>query len=265
MTRTSSRNALLARSVGVLLAVCFFIGFYGCRSRAQEVAAGAPGAAITSSIDAGQVSSPISKYLYGGFIEHGGLLMYRSLWAEMIDDRKFYFPITSKVPEAPARRQGGGGAFRGMQPHAWKPVGPDEAVVLDKDNPFVGDQSPSITLDSATPHGIQQSGFALVKGKKYQGRIYLRGTPGTKVKVSLSWGAGDGDRQTVIIPALTSQYKKFPLNFTASADSASGTIEITGTGAGNFHIGTLSLMPADNVQGFRPDTIALLRDIHAGM
>ena len=42
-------------------------------------------------------------------------------------------------------------------------------------------------------------------------------------------------------------------------------MEITGTGAGNFHIGTISLMPADNVQGFRPDTIALLRDLHAGM
>ena len=41
-------------------------------------------------------------------------------------------------------------------------------------------------------------------------------------------------------------------------------MEITGTGAGNFHIGTLSLMPSDNVQGFRPDTIALLRQLHSG-
>ena len=209
MTGTSSRNALLARSVGVLLAVCFFIGFYGCKSRAQEAAPAAPGAAITSNIDAGQIGAPISKYLYGGFIEHGGLLMYRSLWAEMIDDRKFYFPITSKVPEAPPRRQGGG-AFRGMQPHTWKPVGPDEAVVLDKEKPFVGDQSPRISLDSATPHGIRQSGFALVKGKKYEGRIYLRGTPGSKVKVALIWGAGDADRQTITIPALTSRLQKVP-------------------------------------------------------
>ena len=41
--------------------------------------------------------------------------------------------------------------------------------------------------------------------------------------------------------------------------------EITGTGSGNFHIGTVSLMPADNVQGFRPDTIALLKQLHSGM
>ena len=40
---------------------------------------------------------------------------------------------------------------------------------------------------------------------------------------------------------------------------------MTGTGSGNFHIGTVSLMPAENVQGFRPDTIALLKQLHSGM
>jgi len=181
----------------------------------------------------------------------------------MIDDRKFYFPITSRAPEAPARQ--GGGPFRGTQLRRWQPVGPDEVVVVDKENPFVGDQSPRITLDSAAPHGIRQSGLILVKGKKYAGRIYLRGTPGSKVKVTLIWGAGDNDRQTIAIPALSNQYRKFPLSFAAGADSTESAIEIAGTGAGNFHVGTISLMPADNVRGFRPDTIALLRDLHAGM
>jgi alpha-N-arabinofuranosidase len=263
MSKTSSRKVLPARSFGALLAVWAFFAFYACGSKAQEAAQGGNGAAITSSIDASQIGAPISKYLYGGFIEHGGMLMYRSLWSEMIDDRKFYFPITSKAPEAPPRQQGG--PFRGMQLHRWQPVGPGEVVVMDKDKPFVGDQSPRIELDSATPHGIRQSDLTLVKGKKYTGRIYLRGTPGSKIQVSLIWGAGENGRQAITIAALTNEYKKFPLNFTAEADSADGAIEITGTGTGNFHVGTLSLMPADNVQGFRPDTIALLRDLHAGM
>ena len=263
MSATSWRRTLVARCVGALLAVWVFIGFYGCSSRAQGEAAAGSGATITSNVDVNQIAAPISKYLYGGFIEHGGQLMYRSLWSEMIDDRKFYFPITSKAPEAP-RRQGGGG-FRGMQVHGWKPVGPDEVVVLDKDKPYVGEQSPRIALDSAAPHGVRQSGLTLVNGKKYAGRIYLRGTAGSKVKVSLIWGPSENDRQTVTIPALSNEYKKIPLSFTSKADAAEGAIEITGTGTGNFHIGTLSLMPTDNVQGFRPDTIALLRDLHAGM
>ena len=235
--------------------------WFGCSAgvAAQQADPPAPDH-LTVSINTQQTSAPISKYLYGGFIEHGGTLIYRSLWSEMLDDRKFYFPITSKEPEQPARRRG---PFR-MPLRKWHPVGPDEVVVMDKDEPFVGDQSPRITLDASTPHGIQQSGLTLVKGKKYTGRIYLRGTPGAKMKVSLIWGKGANDRQTISLSPLSSAYKKFPLTFTANADSAEGTFEVTGTGKGDFHIGTVSLMPADNVQGFRPDTIALLRNLHPG-
>jgi len=216
---------------------------------------------LAVTIDTQQTAVPVSKYEYGMFIEHIGSTMYSSLWDEMLDDRKFYFPIKSETPEAAAQQQGG--PF-GMRLRKWYPVGPNEAVVMDKDRPFVGDQSPRIELDSSAPHGIRQSGLALVKGKQYTGRIYLRGTSGAKVKVSLIWGTGENDRQTISIPALPGEYKKFPLNFTSNADTADGAIEITGIGAGNYHIGTLSLMPADNIDGFRPDTTALIRQIKSG-
>jgi alpha-N-arabinofuranosidase len=212
-------------------------------------------------VDTQQTSAPVSKYLYGQFIEHIGSTMYGSLWAEMLDDRKFYFPITAKKPETAPRSQGG--PF-GMRLRQWNPVGPEDTVVMDKENPFVGDQSPRIALDAAMPHGIRQEGLALVNGKKYSGRIYLRGTPGSKVMVSLIWGAGETNRQIIAIPALTNEYKKFPLAFTAKADTSDGAIEISGTGKGQFHIGTLSLMPADNINGFRPDTTSLLRQIKTG-
>ena len=262
MAQRSSCKAFFSRRGGAILAVWTLLGVYVYLVRAQESGSDA-GVAVTANIDTSQIGVPVSKYIYGGFIEQGGTLIYRSLWSEMIDDRKFYNAISSKEPEAPPRRQGG--AFRDMQLRRWRPVGPDEVVVMDKDQPFVGDQSPRIQLDSATPHGIRQSGIALVKGKHYTGRIYLCGTPGSKVTVSLIWGTGENDRQTITIAALTNEYKKFPLSFTAQADAADGAIEIMGTGTGDLHIGTLSLMPTDNVQGFRPGTIALLRDLHAGM
>ena len=126
-------------------------------------------------IDAQQTADPVSKYVFGSFIEHIGNLIYRSVWAEMLEDRKFYFPIVAKDPEPPARPQGN--PMR-LQLWKWRPVGPDEVVVMDKDQPFVGDQSPRIALDPSTPHGIRQSGLALVNGKHYAGRIYLRATQG---------------------------------------------------------------------------------------
>jgi alpha-N-arabinofuranosidase len=206
---------------------------------------------IVATIDASQTGVPVSPYEYGMFIEHIGNTMYSSLWAEMLDDRKFYFPIVSKDPESQGRPQGN--PIR-MQLRKWRPVGPDEVIVMDKDNPFVGDQSPRIELDAAAPHGIRQAGLALVSGKRYTGRIYLRGTPGARVKVALVRGSGPNDRQTISLPALASEYKKYPIAFTAGSNTTDAALEITGTGTGNFHIGTLSLMPADNIEGFRSDT-----------
>jgi len=212
-------------------------------------------------IDTRQTAEPVSKYVFGMFIEHIGKTMYGSLWAEMLDDRKFYFPIVSKDPE-PAARQGGG--FPGMQLRKWRPVGGDEVVAMDKEHPFVGDQSPRIQLDASSPHGIRQSGLALVKGKKYTGRIVLRSAPGAQVKVALVWGSGDNDRQIVTLSSVPAAYRTFPLSFVSQVDSEDAALEITATGSGDFHIGAVSLMPADNVEGFRPDTIALIRQIKSG-
>ena len=171
MTMTLLRKTLSAGRPGTLLAICVWIGCFACGSKAQQATPSGAGAAITASIDATQIGAPISKYLYGQFIEHIGGTMYGSLWAEMLDDRKFYFPITAKKPATSAQPQDG--PFS-MKVREWHPVGPEDAVAMDKEHPFVGDQSPRIKLDSATPHGIQQAGLALVKDKKYSGRIYLR-------------------------------------------------------------------------------------------
>jgi alpha-N-arabinofuranosidase len=262
MSKNRSNLPSLTRGFGVILAGWLLLGSNETTAQVQQLVPANPGTAVVANIDAGQVGAPISKYLYGGFIEHGGALMYRSLWAEMLDDRKFYFPITSKdaQPTAPTSTSVMRAPLR-----KWRPVGPDDAIVMDTAEPFVGSQSPRIQLTSDAPHGVSQSGFSLVKDKQYSGRIYLRGSADAKVKVSLIWGPGPDDRQSISLGSLSNTYRKLPLSFKAKADATSGTIEISGTGSGNFHIGTISLMPSDNVQGFRPDTIKLLRDLHAGM
>ena len=229
---------------------------------AQETAPNAPDQ-LNVTLNTQQTADPVSKYVFGSFIEHIGGTIYRSVWAELLDDRKFWFPITSKE-EAPPAGQNAVQRQR-MMLRKWRPVGPDDFVTMDKENPFVGDQSPSIKLDASTPHGIKQAGFSLVKDKAYTGRIWLKGVPGSKVTVSLIWGDAAADKQTVTIPALTAEYKKFPLSFTSKANTANAGLEIAGTGSGSFHVGAVSLMPADNIQGFRPDTIALLRAMHSGM
>ena len=92
---------------------------------AQQSSPAAP-QQVNVTIDAQQTARPVSPYEYGMFIEHIGPLIYRSLWSEMLDDRKFYFPDQAKEPEAAAPAQGG--PFRNMQLRKWRPVGPDEAL-----------------------------------------------------------------------------------------------------------------------------------------
>ncbi|HTB97477.1 MAG TPA: hypothetical protein VK716_10750 [Terracidiphilus sp.] len=214
---------------------------------------------IVASIDSGQTATPVSNYIFGMFIEHIGKTMYGPLWAEMIDDRKFYFPIVSKDPETQERR-----GFPGMQLRKWRPVGGDDVVAMDKEKPFVGEQSPRIALDAKAPHGIRQGGIALVKGKRYAGRLVVKASSGTHVAVSLVWGPGASERQTIQLAPLAETYKTIPLSFVAQADASDGAIEITGTGSGSFFLGAISLMPADNIHGFRSDTIALLKEIKSG-
>ena len=249
-----SRTAILAAAT-LLLAGTVEPG------AAQQNAAKEP-RELNVKIDIQQIAQPVSSYEYGMFIEHIGALIYRSLWSEMLDDRKFYFPIKPQEPPAPAPAQGG--LFRNMQLRKWLPIGPAEAIVMDKDHPFVGEQSARIELDQSAPHGIRQAGFSLVKGRKYTGRIWLRATPGIKVNLVLAWGEGAHDRQTVVLPAISQTYKELPFTFTTETSTDAATFEITATGKGTFHVGAVSLMPADNLDGFRPEVIALLKQLHSG-
>ncbi len=207
---------------------------------------------VAANIDATHTGAPITRLMFGGFMEPATT----GVWAEMLSDRKFFNEITSKPPAAPAT---GGFGRRGPQ-RRWTPVGGDANVTMDGKNPYVGEWTPLIRLE-ATPRGISQTGIQLVGGRAYTGRVVLAGSPGVKVTVTLVWGPNPQDRETVTLNALAANYAKYPLKFTAKADTAEGRFEITGTGSGTFHIGAASLMPADNVSGFKAANIRMLKEL----
>jgi alpha-L-arabinofuranosidase len=194
------------------------------------------------SIDAGKVGAPINKFIYGQFIEHMGRCIYGGIWAEMLEDRKFFDPVGGK--QSP-----------------WRPVGGD-VVSMVRQNSFVGEHTPRVALNGAGPAGIVQGELGLIAGREYVGRIWLAGSgEAGPVQVSLIWGDGPGDRQTIRIDKLGQEYAKAPLKLTAGATTDAGRLEIVSAGRGWFSIGTVSLMPADNVKGMRRDTLALLKEL----
>lgn len=205
---------------------------------------------IQARVDATKSGAPINPLIFGGYMEPATT----QVWAEVLTDRKFANAITSAPTPVPANP-----FFRRFFGEPFKPVGPEGTVEMDTERPFVGRHSPRIKLDPSEPHGIRQSRLRVGR-KPYEGRVILAGNPGTKVTVRLAWGMGAGDSQTITLPSLTRQYQKIPLRFTPAGDTEEGTLEILGTGTGVFYVGAVSLMPADNVQGFHAGMIRLFRE-----
>ncbi len=198
-------------------------------------------------VDAAKVGQPISKYIYGQFTEHLGRCIYGGIWAEMLEDRKFFDAVGAK--DSP-----------------WRALTDPPTVTMAHDRPFVGQQAPEIALsENGEARGIVQGGLALRKGKRYAGRIWIAGAPQAgPVQVSLVWGEGAEGRQTVNIADLelaTRLALVSRLAFLAGGDTDNGRLEIASTGRGSFRVNTVSLMPADNVEGMRADTLALLKEL----
>ena len=221
---------MTARQV-IAVVLVLFMGI--CMCVAQKPAVG---------IDAGKTKEPISKYIYGQFIEHLGRCIYGGIWAEMLEDRKFFYPVAAKGSP-------------------WKALGPPGAVKMSADKPYVGRHTPQVMLSGDKSAGIAQGNLALIAGKEYTGRIILAGdAEAAPVEVSLSWG-DKGARRTVTISKVTKDFAKTPLAFKAGASAGNARLEVVAKGKGRLRIGTLSLMPADNIKGFRSDTLKLLKEL----
>ena len=201
-------------------------------------------------IDASVSGAPINPMIFGGYMEPATT----QVWAEVLTDRKFANAISSAPTPPPANP-----FFRRFFGEPFKPVGPEGTVEMDADHAYVGKHSPRVKLDPSEAHGIRQSRLR-IGGKAYEGRLVLAGDPSAKVIVRLVWGPGDGNSQTIAMPALAREYKTIPFEFTPGADTEEAKLEILGTGTGTFHVGAVSLMPVNNVQGFHSGMIRLLKE-----
>jgi alpha-N-arabinofuranosidase len=174
----------------------------------------------TVTVDASKTGAPISKYIYGQFIEHLGRCIYGGLWAEMLEDRKFFYPMSAEAPAwemfKPGNRSydGEGHPYEVLVRSPWMIIGQKQAVRMNTADAYVGQHAPEISLPR--------------KGEK-----------------------------------ITGEYATFPLRFRAGRSTDNGRLEIVSRGSGSFRVGTVSLMPADNIYGWRADTLSLLKELNS--
>lgn len=219
-------------------------------------------APVVARIDAARRAAPVTRYEYGMFIEPIGGLVARTLWAEMLDDRKFYYPVGPAAADPPTPPNAEGRP--GVSYRKWRPIGGDAAVKMDPRQPFVGMQSASVAVSGTAPRGLAQSGLGIARGKRYTGSLQLSGDPGVAVQATLVWGPNPQDRQSVTLPTPTDAWHAARFAFTPTADATDARLELTGMGTGHFRIGVVSLMPADNINGWRADTTAIARSLNSG-
>ncbi|HNU98985.1 MAG: alpha-N-arabinofuranosidase [Verrucomicrobia bacterium] len=208
-------------------------------------------------VDADQVREPLSPDIYSQFIEHLGRCIYGGIWAEMLEDRKFYFPITADYRPYRSLRDS---AFPVIGASPWRIVGAADGVSMNGEKPFVGRHTPQVKAGTA----IRQEDLGVTQGKRYTGYVWLRPHGGQRVSVdvTLAWGDDAAAKRTMAMALDAPDYRRFEFAFTAGETTDKATFELL-VKEGAALIGTVSLMPADNVEGMRADTLALLKDLKA--
>jgi alpha-N-arabinofuranosidase len=200
---------------------------------------------VSLTVDPERTGAAISPYLYGQFIEHLGRCIRQGLWAEMLRDRKFL--------QEPGK--------------SWevvKPAGATFEAILDPAAAYAGDHGMALRLGKAAaggPCGIRQAGIGVVSGKEYVGYAYLaHAGAAAPVEVRLQWGDTPAAGQTIRLdPGAT--YRKLPFTFKAGATTDNAVLSLTLTAPGHLWVGCVSLMPAENIGGMRPDTLGLVKQI----
>ena len=206
-------------------------------------------------LDPTATTAPINPFIYGQFIEHLGRCIYGGIWAEMLEDRKFYYPVTSDY--APyASLQDTPYPVIGSSP--WAIIGEPAGVTMGKADAFVGTHTPALRAGA----GVRQHDLGVVAGRSYTGYFWAKstGAGSATVEVALLTGTDAADRVGTVVEVQTGAYSRHAFTFIAPRSTDHATLEILVRGSG-LRLGTVSLMPADNIRGMRRDTLALLKQL----
>ncbi|HOQ90675.1 MAG TPA: hypothetical protein PLX03_11100, partial [Candidatus Hydrogenedentes bacterium] len=207
------------------------------------------------SIDVSSETAPISPYIYGQFIEHLGRCIYGGIWAEMLEDRKFYYPVDGTEPAwrpaegNPPTEENGELPFKILVASPWKIVGDRQAVSMTRENVWTGEHDVLLSGGSAeAPNGICQEGLALVAGKSYLGRVVIKKLEGNPVlRISLRDSVQGSIIQQSVFEKLTPDFSSYEFEFNADGDNSNAALALEIIAPGKVQIGAVSLMPSDNV------------------
>jgi alpha-L-arabinofuranosidase len=202
-------------------------------------------------------SEPINPFQYGQFIEHLCTLV-PGMWAEKLYD----------------------GSFEGLTPYKfvylketdfqekpWYPVGATNRgeFASDPSTKISGKVSRRITALPGAPCtlGIAQAGIAVQKGTACKFRCFMKaaGFSGT-VTVDLTWR---GQKLATAVLHATSAWQPCSALLNPRITAQDCVLSIQFRGPGTLWLDNASLMPTDNVMGWRADVVKALKALKPGI
>lgn len=202
-------------------------------------------------------SGRISTMLYGGFIE---LLddLVPGMWAEMLNDR----------------------GFEGVKPTNWfyytgepntcdRDWDKSDSWSYDTTEPFNGKQSAKITSNVKKDGSLAQQGLAVRKDLDYIFTGNFK-TDGSKLSATVKLKAQLPDGSWMVLasaplPKLPNQWGKVGCKLKSRGTTDKAVFELQVTGSGTLKADKLSLMPSDNVNGWRKDVVEVIKAAKPGV
>jgi alpha-N-arabinofuranosidase len=200
-------------------------------------------------------SGRINPRLFGNFVE---LLddVAPALWAEMLNDRSF----------EGVRRVIDPVYFDGAPNFCDREWDRNATWNYDNANPFNGAQSARLTATNQQPATLTQSDLAVKKGLSYTCSGWFRADqPNLQVMVSAKTILPTGEAMTLAsakLPPLSPKWQNFSVSTSSIGETDRAFFELRVEGEGNLWADKLSLMPDDNLKGWRKDVIAAIKDLH---
>jgi alpha-L-arabinofuranosidase len=196
----------------------------------------------------------ISPMLYGGFVE---LLddLVPGMWAEMLGDRGFEGVLPTSTWDY----------FRGepnLCDRDWD-KSPDWSY--DTEQPFNDKRSCRVDVPKGRPARLTQINLAVHKGMAYAFSGYGRSDSSSlRVHVCLKALLPDGSWTTLAaldLPSPTAPWKEFSGQLVSQGTTDQAILEIEARGSGHVWLDKLSLVPEDNVEGWRRDVVEAMKEL----
>lgn len=210
-------------------------------------------------VDAGNQLFDLSNLMYGIFLEDINASCDGGLSAEMVENRSFEY-----------------GTRYGCKPDfKWNSVGDIKKNIRDgsKDNTALNKNNPHymvLTNESGQMAGLENEGYldgmAIRNDMKYQFSVYAKGLEGFSGDLQVDLMVEGKSVASEKISGITENWEKYELELapskTASSTNENKSVKLQVTmNQGSCALDMVSLMPQNNIGGFRADLVNNLKEM----